>query len=219
MPAIIDSTLVDRIDACLPQTQCTRCGYPRCRDYAQAIADGHADINRCPPGNEVTLHALADLLGVAAKPLDPACGTTAPRTRAVIDEALCIGCRKCIDACPVDAIVGARKLMHTVIAAQCSGCELCLPPCPVDCIRMEPVSVSPDPQSRWSDYTLAETTRWRMLTEARLARLARRKTNARSTKSRAAAPESIFPDTETIRADIHAAIARTRRKKIDASRE
>jgi len=128
----------DRIDSWLPQTQCTQCGYPRCRAYAEAIAHGEAGINQCPPGGEVTLVALAELLDASHEPLDPRFGIHKPRARAVIDEAVCIGCRKCLDVCPVDAIVGARKLMHTVIARECNGCELCLPPCPVDCIAMVP---------------------------------------------------------------------------------
>jgi len=129
-------TLVDNIDALLPQTQCTRCGYPACRDYAQAIARGEADINQCPPGGRVGIEALARLLGREPKPLNPANGVDKPREIAVIDEQVCIGCTKCITACPVDAIVGAAKLMHTVIGDECSGCELCIAPCPVDCIAM-----------------------------------------------------------------------------------
>ena len=129
---------IGAIDACLPQTQCTRCGYPRCRDYAEAIANGSTGINRCPPGGDTTIGALSELLARPPLPLDPACGAHTARTRAVILEDTCIGCRKCIDVCPVDAIVGARKLMHTVVAELCTGCELCLPPCPVDCIDMLP---------------------------------------------------------------------------------
>ena len=128
--------LIERIDAILPQTQCTRCGYPACRPYAAAIARGEAPINRCPPGGMDGVRALARLTGQPVLPLDPACGAeTQPRV-AMIDEAVCIGCTKCIQACPVDAIVGASKLMHTVIAELCTGCELCVAPCPVDCIDM-----------------------------------------------------------------------------------
>ena len=140
------SPLSDRIDALLPQTQCTRCGYEGCRPYAEAIARGEADIDRCPPGGEAGIAKLAALLDRAVKPLDPACGAYQPPQVAVIDEALCIGCVKCIHACPVDAIVGASKMMHTVIAAWCTGCELCIPPCPVDCISLVPVASLPDPQ-------------------------------------------------------------------------
>jgi electron transport complex protein RnfB len=128
--------VVDQIDAILPQTQCGQCSYPGCRPYAEAIAAGEADINQCPPGGEAGIRALADLLGVEAKPLNPENGEEKPRTVAVIDEQACIGCTLCIQACPVDAILGASKQMHTVIESECTGCDLCLPPCPVDCIAM-----------------------------------------------------------------------------------
>jgi electron transport complex protein RnfB len=128
--------VVDRIDALLPQTQCGQCNYPGCRPYAEAIASGEADINQCPPGGEAGIRALADLLGIEAKPLNPENGQEKVKTVAVIDEPACIGCTLCIQACPVDAIVGAAKRMHTVIESECTGCELCLPPCPVDCIDM-----------------------------------------------------------------------------------
>jgi electron transport complex protein RnfB len=131
--------LADRIDALLPQTQCGQCNYPGCRPYAEAIARGEADINLCPPGGEDGVKALADLLGVEPKPLDAEQGPVKPKALAVIDEQRCIGCTLCIQACPVDAILGAAKFMHTVIASECTGCELCLPPCPVDCIDMVPV--------------------------------------------------------------------------------
>jgi electron transport complex protein RnfB len=132
----METPLAARIDAVLPQSQCTRCGYPACRDYANAIAAQEADINQCPPGGEEGIALLATLLDRARKPLNPANGVEKPREIAVIDEAVCIGCTKCIQACPVDAIVGASKLMHTIIADECSGCELCIAPCPVDCIAM-----------------------------------------------------------------------------------
>ena len=134
--------IVDQIDAILPQTQCGQCGYAGCRPYAEAIAAGEADINRCPPGGEQVIQALADLLGRDPKPLDESVGEEKPKMVAVIDENLCIGCTLCIQACPVDAIVGAPKQMHTVIAEECTGCELCVEPCPVDCIHM--VEVKPD---------------------------------------------------------------------------
>lgn len=140
-------SLAAAIDALLPQTQCTRCGYPTCRDYADAIAAGEADIDRCPPGGADGVAALAALLGRATKPLNPDCGVEQPPLVAVIDEAVCIGCTKCIQACPVDAIVGAAKRMHTVVAAECTGCELCLPPCPVDCIALVPVADRPLPRA------------------------------------------------------------------------
>jgi electron transport complex protein RnfB len=132
--------LVDNIDAVLPQTQCGQCGFPGCRPYAEAIAAGEADINQCPPGGEAGIRALAELLGVEPKPLSAEHGEEKlEATVAVIDEDTCIGCTLCIQACPVDAILGAAKQMHTVIAQECTGCELCVPPCPVDCITMIPV--------------------------------------------------------------------------------
>ncbi|VAW77629.1 Electron transport complex protein RnfB [hydrothermal vent metagenome] len=134
--------IVERIDALLPQTQCGQCTYTGCRPYAEAIAKGEADINQCPPGGEATIIALADLLGQDIKPLNPDNGIEQGPTVAVIRELECIGCTLCIQACPVDAIVGAAKMMHTVIADECTGCDLCLPPCPEDCIDMVPVEAS-----------------------------------------------------------------------------
>lgn len=132
--------VVERIDALLPQTQCGQCGFAGCRPYAEAIANGGADINRCPPGGENTIVALADLLGRDPKPLDPERGEAQEQPLvAVIDEQTCIGCTLCIQACPVDAILGAAKHMHTVIEEECTGCKLCVPPCPVECIDMIPV--------------------------------------------------------------------------------
>jgi electron transport complex protein RnfB len=132
--------VVDRIDAILPQTQCGQCNYPGCRPYAEAIAAGEADINQCPPGGEAGVQALADLLGREPKPLNPDNGTEKVQpTVAWIDESVCIGCTKCIQACPVDAILGAPQQMHTVIRDECTGCDLCVEPCPVDCIHMIPV--------------------------------------------------------------------------------
>jgi Na+-translocating ferredoxin:NAD+ oxidoreductase subunit B len=131
--------LVEKIDAILPQTQCGQCGYPGCKPYAEAIAKGEADINCCPPGGEEGIRKLADLLGREVKELSGEHGVEKPKSVALIDEQTCIGCTLCIQACPVDAIVGAAKQMHTIIAAQCTGCELCLPPCPVNCITMEPL--------------------------------------------------------------------------------
>ena len=130
------AALALRLDAALPQTQCTRCGYPDCRAYAQAMAEGEAAINRCPPGGAEGIARLALIVGQAELPLDPECGAEGPLRRAVIDEAWCIGCTLCIKACPVDCIVGASKWMHTVIEDQCTGCELCIPACPVDCIAL-----------------------------------------------------------------------------------
>ena len=129
--------VIDRIDALLPQTQCGQCTYAGCRPYAEAIAKGEADINQCPPGGEATIIALADLLDVEVKPLNAEHGEVKSLPTIVrIDEQICIGCTLCIQACPVDAILGAAKQMHTVIESECTGCDLCIPPCPVDCIHV-----------------------------------------------------------------------------------
>lgn len=130
--------VIDQIEAELPQTQCGQCGYPGCRPYAEAIAAGEA-INKCPPGGEATIRALADLLGVEAPPLDAEHGEEIPPRVAYIREDECIGCTKCIQACPVDAILGAARQMHTVLVDECTGCDLCVEPCPVDCIEMRPI--------------------------------------------------------------------------------
>ncbi len=139
-----------QIDALLPQTQCTRCGYPDCRGYAEAIAWQGVAINRCPPGGAEGVERLAALTGQHVQPLDPSCGHEGPRQLAVVDEAWCIGCTLCIQACPVDCIVGAPKAMHTVIDAQCTGCELCVPACPVDCIEMRPMTGLATGWAAWS---------------------------------------------------------------------
>jgi electron transport complex protein RnfB len=160
------NVLADRIDALLPQTQCEQCGYHGCRPYAEAIVNGEADINQCPPGGSAGIAKLAALLGRAAIPLNPENGVEKPRTLARIIEADCIGCTKCIQVCPVDAIVGANKLMHTVIADDCTGCERCVPACPVDCIVLEPM-----PLAQADDPTYADAARTHF--ERREARLAK----------------------------------------------
>ena len=142
--------LAARIHAALPQTQCTRCGYPDCAGYAQAVADGAAAINQCPPGGAEGIARLAALTQSATLPLNPTNGTEGPRSLAVIDEAWCIGCTLCIDACPTDAILGSNKLMHTVTEPYCTGCELCVPVCPVDCISLEPVTGEHTGWAAWS---------------------------------------------------------------------
>ena len=142
--------MADRLDALLPQTQCTRCGYPDCRRYAEAIAEGTAAINRCPPGGAEGIARLAAASGQPTLPLDPDCGREGPRLLAVIDEAWCIGCTLCIKVCPVNCILGASKAMHTVIDAQCTGCELCVPVCPVDCISLLPVTGDDTGWQAWS---------------------------------------------------------------------
>lgn len=134
--------LAEKVDALLPQSQCGQCGYPGCRPYAEAVASGAAPVNLCVPGGENTVKALADLMGVEAPALDGEIADSSPML-AVIDENTCIGCTLCLQACPVDAIVGSAKHMHTIIASECTGCKLCLPPCPVDCISMVPVKVEP----------------------------------------------------------------------------
>ena len=149
----MSSRLTDAIDDLLPQTQCRRCGYPSCRDYADALARGHTEINRCPPGGETTIDELAKLLEVPVIPLDPSCGAAGPLTVALIDERWCIGCTICLKVCPVDAIVGAAKLMHTVLAVECTGCELCVQPCPTDCIEMREVAWHPQRDQLGSEWT------------------------------------------------------------------
>jgi len=152
-----DTSLIDRLDALLPQTQCRQCGHAGCRPYAEAIADGRANVNQCPPGGDDVAGALANATGVAFLPVDPRFGITKPPAVAFIDESACIGCTLCIQACPVDAIVGAARQMHTVITNACTGCELCLPPCPVDCIALFETGVRPDPDQRRIAAQLART--------------------------------------------------------------
>jgi electron transport complex protein RnfB len=144
------SPLATRLLDALPQTQCTRCGYPDCAGYARAVAAGEAGIDRCPPGGEEGVRRLAALTGRPAVPLNPEFGTEGPRMLAVIDEAWCIGCTLCLDACPTDAIVGVNKRMHTVIESHCTGCELCIPVCPVDCIALETATPGHTGWDAWS---------------------------------------------------------------------
>jgi electron transport complex protein RnfB len=148
---------VEGIDGLLPQTQCTGCGYPSCREYAEALTGGLVELNRCAPGGAATIDALALALGLAPRPLDPAFGEERPWAVARIEEATCIGCTLCIQACPVDAILGAAKRMHTVIESECTGCELCLDPCPVDCIALTPMSL-PETESSAQANTFLQ--RW-----------------------------------------------------------
>ncbi len=165
-------TLADRIEDLLPQTQCTKCGYPACRPYAEAVAEGRANYNQCPPGGAEGIARLATLLGKPVIPLNPANGVERPRPVAAIDESICIGCTLCIQACPVDAIVGAAKQMHTVVAELCTGCDLCVAPCPVDCIAM--VEVTPD-KTGWAAWSQEQADAARQRHDFRLFRLRREK--------------------------------------------
>ena len=207
-----DPTLADRIDALLPQTQCTRCGYQGCKPYAEAIARGEADINQCPPGGAAGIVKLADLLKTLPKPLNPANGVEKPLELALIDENLCIGCTLCIQACPVDAIVGAAKQMHTVLDSWCTGCELCIAPCPVDCITM----VKAVPEHIWND-TDAALARTRY--ETRNERLARDKRErearlaTKSSSSQRAAGAQLTEAEAQKKAIIAAAIERARKQR------
>lgn len=163
-------TLADRLEDALPQTQCTRCGYPACRPYAEAMARGDALHNQCPPGGAEGVTRLAQILGKPVIPLNPANGIERPRPVAVIDEDLCIGCTLCIQACPVDAIIGAPKQMHTVIPALCTGCDLCVQPCPVDCIAMVNVTGDRTGWAAWSDEQAQDARRRHDFRTFRLAR-------------------------------------------------
>jgi electron transport complex protein RnfB len=162
--------LIAQIDSILPQTQCRQCGFDGCKPYATAIANGEARINQCPPGGDVGIHALADVTGLPFEPLNTAHGEHKPKALAVIDETVCIGCTLCLQACPVDAILGAHKYMHTVIAKECTGCELCIAPCPVDCIDMIELDVQPSVEQQ---KELADNARTRF--EFRQARISRDK--------------------------------------------
>jgi Na+-translocating ferredoxin:NAD+ oxidoreductase subunit B len=215
----------DQIDALLPQTQCTKCGYAGCRPYAEAIAAGAAEIDQCPPGGEAGIEHIARLLGRPAKPLNPAHGAAGPRSVALIDEAACIGCTLCIQACPTDAIVGAPKRMHTVLLAECTGCELCVAPCPVDCIRILPLAavVSLGAASMREEIeapVAAHAGRWSRRYAARRARIAREdEERARRLAEKAEAklrmlehaPED--PQRERKRAAVQAALERARARQ------
>ncbi|MCR4467652.1 electron transport complex subunit RsxB [Burkholderia sp. SCN-KJ] len=228
-------TLADRIEDLLPQTQCTKCGYNGCRPYAEAIAAGDANYNQCPPGGAEGIARLARLLGKPVIPLNPVNGAEHPRAVAFIDESLCIGCTLCMQACPVDAIVGAPKQMHTIVESLCTGCDLCVPPCPVDCIAMVPVTDERTGWDAWSqeqadaarerhDRRLARQRREREAAEARAA--ARRAASAGASAAKAA-PAAEQPGAAGAapaddadakkRAIIAAALERARKKKEELS--
>lgn len=202
----------DAIDALLPQTQCGKCGYNGCRPYAEAIAAGEADINQCPPGGEAGIRALARLLGREPKPLDPAFGVERQAPTVVwIDESVCIGCTRCIQVCPVDAIVGASKLMHTIVTAECTGCDLCIPACPVDCMHvreLEPGSVPDDLPARQRRRARYESRKARLARDAaELAERRRQKKEALARTRQQAAP------VDQRKAYIAAALERVKQKK------
>ena len=212
-----DAINAEAINALLPQTQCTQCGFNGCLPYAQALAAGEALINRCPPGGAAGIAKLAALLNQSVLPLDPSCGVEAPRRVAFIIEDLCIGCTKCIQACPVDAIVGAAKFMHTVLAEDCTGCRLCVAPCPVDCIEMRDLLPNSAPVPAWTDDD-AHTARQRY--EARQQRLVREqqendaRLQAKALQKLASfdAIENPSNDEQRKRAVVQAAIERARLK-------
>ena len=212
--------LAARLHAALPQTQCTRCGYPDCAGYAQAIAAGEAEINQCPPGGAEGIARLSALAGRPVVPLNPANGVEAPRTVAVIDEGWCIGCTLCIKVCPTDAIIGSNKFMHTVIEPYCTGCELCIPVCPVDCISLENVTGSRTGWQAWSqadaDQAL-ERYEWR---QQRLQRDAvehdqhlEEKAKAKLADLAAHTHDAVGAELERKKSVIEAALARARAKR------
>ena len=216
------ATLADAIDAVLPQTQCTRCGYPDCRSYAQAVAAGEARINQCPPGGAEGVARLARITGHPVEPLNPAHGAEGPLRRAVIDEAWCIGCTLCLKACPVDSILGGAKKMHTVIDALCTGCELCIPVCPVDCIELVDASEGRTGWNAWSPSQADEARERYGFHTMRLARDLREGRERRLAKAEAKLAELAQPAGETApdnaederkRGIVAAAIARARAQR------
>ena len=209
---------VAQIDALLPQTQCARCGFPDCHAYAEAIARDETDIDRCPPGGDETLQALSRLLARPVTRLDPAVGTFTTGTVAFIDETLCIGCAKCIAACPVDAIAGGPKLMHTVVEALCTGCELCLPPCPVDCIELTPAQGVTEGYEGWQ-FPQSGDERAEKLRERYGRHQARSRKTQQERRARPSAHEARVDDLKDQRqAEIAAALARVRAKRGETPR-
>ncbi len=206
------------IDAALPQTQCTRCGEPDCAAYALAVAEGRAGIDQCPPGGAEGVRRLAQLTGRPVLPLNPAHGVEGPRALAVIDEAWCIGCTLCLDACPTDAIIGANKRMHTVMAPHCTGCELCIPVCPVDCIQLVNDS---GPRTGWAAWSAGQAEHARDRHAARKARLQRQDGESAAVASAQAAapvvaegrPPASTDAAQSRQAAIAAALARARERR------
>ena len=211
--------LAARLHAALPQTQCTRCGYPDCAGYAQAIAAGEAGINQCPPGGAQGVARLAALTGRPVLPLNPAHGVEAPRVMAVIDEAWCIGCMLCAKVCPTDAILGSNKFMHTVIEPYCTGCELCVPVCPVDCIGLENVTGKRTGWQAWSQTQAAQALERYELRKKRLQREAdeqQARLEARAAKGSGLAEQTHAPqsaEADRKRSVIEAALAKARARK------
>lgn len=206
------SSLVTLIDAQLPQTQCTKCGFAGCLPYAQAIAASEADIDRCPPGGDSGIAKLAALLHRPVVPLDTRRGHAGPLRVAVIDERHCIGCTLCIQACPVDAIVGANKFMHTVVPSLCTGCDLCVAPCPVDCIDMQEVQ----PERVWSASDAADARRRYTQRQRRLLQAPGDLTPGLAAAAAASSPDAIAaPDAgaDRKRAMVEAALARARARR------
>lgn len=199
------SVTTEQVDQWLPQTQCQQCGYPRCLDYATAIARDDALTNRCPPGGIQTRKMLAQLLHTELLELDPECGQEQPRLLFHIQEKHCIGCTLCIQACPVDAVLGRSKRMHTIIADECTGCGLCVPVCPVDCIEKHAHPRAGNAVGTWPGFLDEEVARARKRTNTRLERLAKRKSRSALTSSQA--------DASTIREEIAAAVARVQQKR------
>ncbi len=198
------NTLAARLLEVLPQTQCTRCGYPDCAGYAQAISAGEAGINQCPPGGAEGVARLSSLTGLPLQPIDPQFGVEGPRAMAVIDESWCIGCTLCLDACPTDAILGIHKRMHTVIEAHCTGCELCIPVCPVDCISLEDATPG---RSGWQAWSQDQADHARSRYEARNRR--REKPEPAAAKASEGTPDSTAP-ADRKRSIVEAALARAR---------
>lgn len=205
----IDDALIDQIDQLLPQTQCTQCDYPRCREYAAAIAEGEADINQCPPGASITIEALAALTGGPVKPLNPQHGVEEDKVIAYIREDACIGCKLCIKACPVDCIIGAGKLMHTVITEECTGCKLCVPVCPTDCIDLLPAPPAAGAPSRWPAFTQTQVNKARRRTEIKIVRTVTIESERKAHK--------LEKRRAHLKQEIQAVLAR-KRKKSDESR-